>query len=236
MAECVYADDAYLIARWPQVVVSTPGIWLVVVASVAVGDYTVTVAGIPYTYAADGTETVTVIRDELLALISMGLFVAVSPPGAAGLTLAQVQPGTVTVTAAGPSGPAPSEVTITQTAGSDNSATRALWLESAKCGLPDCCFFQSPGGWCGPTPAPDCTTDFTIMHASLAAHMIIMATSMGPTGFSAGSFETMKLGPASLTRATNNYATGVENDLGRTEPGKLVLALQRRYLPPIWCV
>lgn len=234
---CTYADDAYLIARWPQVVVSTPGIWLATVLLVVAGNYTLTVGGIPYVYAADGTETAEVIRDELIALVSLSLFVGVSPTGANAITLAQVQVGALTVTFTGPTDPEPDppEVSLAQTAGTSNAAFRALILEEAKCGTPDCCTFTSAGCACG-LPLTTCESDFTLWHASMAAHLIIAAQAMGPSGYSASSFQSMRLGPASLTRGANNYATPTETDLARTEPGKVVLMLRRRYLPPLFCV
>lgn len=230
MAECVYADDAYLVAMWPQVVISTPGTWLVTVVAVAAGDYTLTLGGVPYTYTADGTETIGEVRDALLSVVSTSLAVAVMQVGGAALLLQQVQQAALTVAAEGPSGPAPSELTIAQTGGSDNTAVRAFWLEAAKCGVPCCSFFQRCR--CGPT---DCTADFTRWHASYAAHLIFIANNTSPTGYSANDFDRMSLGPAALERAKVQYATTSEANLGSTAAGRYVLDLRRRYLPPVWC-
>ena len=230
MSECVYADDDYLVAMWPQVVISSPGTWLVTVVSVAAGDYTITVGGVPYVYTADGTETIGEVRSSLLAAVSLSLSVAVMQVGGAALLLQQVQQAALTVAASGPSGPAPSELTITQTGGSDNTAARAFWLEAAKCGVPCCEFFQRCA--CSGT---DCTADFTRWHASYAAHLLFVAINTSPTGYSATDFDRMRLGPADLERAKVQYATVDEANLGSTAAGRYVLSLRRRYLPPVWC-
>ena len=230
--ECEFSDDDFLVAMWPQVVISTPGTWLLMVVAVAAGDYTVTVGGVPYVVAADGTESIGELRDSLLAAVSLSLAVAVMQVGPSGLLLQQVQQASLAVSADGPSGPAPSEVTLTQTGGSDNTATRAFWLEAAKCGVPCCDFFRRCGG-CG--PVVDCITDYKRFHASYAAHLILIANNTSPTGYSANDFDRMSLGPASLERAKVKYATTSEANLGSTSPGRYVLDLSKRYLPPIWC-
>ena len=227
---CTFADDAYLISRWPQVVVSTPGVWLVTVVAVSAGDYTITVGGVPYVYTADGTETAGDIRGFLLLAVSTSLAVTSSPTGSAMITMIQVQAAALTVTV---SGPGLGDITIDQTAGSDNTAQRTIWLDAAKCGVIACCYFEACGS-CG-GPSVDCTSDFTLYHASLAAHMLILNTSMGPSGFSAASFQSMTLGPASLTKGKTGYVSPVEEDLARTEPGRLCLMLRRRYLPFAMC-
>ena len=229
---CEFADDEFLVALWPQVVVSTPGTWVVTVVAVAPGDYTVTLGGVPYVVPAVGTEAATAIRDALLAAVSLSLAVAVTPVGATGLLLQQVQQAALSVGAEGPSGPAPSEVTVTQTGGSSNAAFRAFWLEAAKCGVPCCEFFRRCSG-CG--PLVDCTTDFKRFHASYAAHLILIANNTSPTGHSATDFERLSLGPAALERAKVKYASTSEANLGSTAPGRYVLDLSKRYLPPLWC-
>lgn len=223
MVDCVLADDDYLITAWPMVVITTPGTWLVTVAVVAAGSYVVTVGGIPYAYDADGTETLSEIRNALLTQLSMGLTFGVSPVGPASapaLLIVEAQASGLTVTVEGPN---EGDLTVEQIAGSSNSATRAFWLARAECGLPDCCYF------CG------CKADYTLYHASLAAHLILTAQNTGPTGYSAADFETMRLGPATLTRGATAFQAPTEQALARTEPGKVVLMLRRRYLPFIIC-
>lgn len=219
MADCVLADDAYLIQAWPMVVITTPGSWLVTIVAAAAGSYVVTVGGVPYAYEADGTETLSEIRGELLTQLSMGLTFGVSPVGPASapaLLIIEAAATGLTVDVSGP-------ITVSQIAGSSNAATRAFWLARAECGLPDCCYF------CG------CKADYTLYHASLAAHMILVAQNTGPTGYSATDFESMRLGPAALTRGAAGYEAPTENALAKTSPGQTVLMLRRRYLPFIIC-
>lgn len=223
MADCVLADDDYLITAWPMVVITTPGTWLVTVAVVAAGSYVVTVGGIPYAYDADGTETLSEIRNALLVQLSMGLTFGVSPVGPASapaLLIVEAQASGLTVAVEGPN---EGDLIVEQIAGSSNAATRAFWLARAECGLPDCCYF------CG------CKADYTLYHASLAAHLILTAQNTGPTGYSAADFETMRLGPAALTRGKTAFQAPTEQALARTEPGKVVLMLRRRYLPFMIC-
>ena len=226
MADCVLADDAYLIQAWPQVVISTPGQWLITFVAVAAGTYAVTVNGIPYGYDADGTETLVQIRDEVLSTLTMGLTFGASPVGTAlmpAILITEIQASGLTVAASGPSGPAPSEVTLLQVAGEDNLAQREFWLERAECGVPNCCLF------CG------CSGDYTLYHASLAAHMLMKAQTADSTGFSATNAKRMELGPAKLERNVLEYATPTDADLASTTPGALVLTLKRRYMPPFMC-
>ena len=226
MADCVLADDAYLIQAWPQVVISTPGQWLITFVSVVAGTYAVTVNGIPYGYDTDGTDTLAEIRDQVLNQLTMGLSFGASPAGtelAPAILISEIQASGLTVAASGPSGPAPSEVTLLQVAGESNLAQREFWLERAECGVPACCFF------CG------CTADYTLYHASLAAHLLMKAQTADATGFSATNAKRMELGPAKLERNVLEYATPTEADLASTVPGSMVLTLKRRYLPPFWC-
>lgn len=226
MATCEYADDAYLIQAWPQVVVTTPGSWVVTIVASAAGDYTVTIGGVPYATTAAGGETLTAIRDALLLALSSALSFTASPVGseaAPGIAIAEVVATGATLTASGPSGPAPSEVTVTTIAEGDNATQRAFWLERAKCGVPCCAFF------CG------CVADYTLWHASLAAHWILTQGAMGPGGRGINDFKRMELGPAMLEASARQYATPTETDLGQTVPGQMVIALRRRYLPPVFC-
>lgn len=223
---CDYADDAYLIAEWPQVAVSSRGEWIIAIDSVAVGDYSITVGGVPYAYTADGTETKAGIRDALLLSLSMSLAFTASPTGsesAPSITVAEVVPGGLTLSASGPSGPAPSEVTVTVVSGGDNATQRAFWLERAKCGVPCCSYF------CG------CSEDYTLFHASLAASYILEANNTDASGKSVNDFKRLELGPAKLEAGGLEFATPTETLLGRTRPGQMVIMLRRRYLPPFFC-
>lgn len=223
---CELADDDYLVTAWPQVVISSPGQWLVVFVAAAAGDYTVTVNGVPYGYTADGTEMLAAIRDEVLSQLSMALTFGASPAGTAAapaIIVTEIAASGMTVAASGPSGPAPSEVTLTQIAGADNSAQRAFYLERAACGVPDCCWFST------------CEADYTFYHASLAAYMILLAISTGPDGVSGADAKRMELGPAKLERMDRTYGSATATDLGRNEPGKTVLMLRSRYLPQVMC-
>ena len=226
MAECVLADDAYLVQAWPQVVISTPGQWLVTFVAVDVGTYAITINGIPYGYDADGTETLAAIRDQVLTTLTMGLTFGASPAGTAlapAIIITEIQASGLTVAASGPAGPAPSEVTLLQVAGESDLAQREFWLARAECGVPACCFF------CG------CAADYTLYHASLAAHLLMKAQTTDASGFSATNAKRMELGPAKLERNVLEYATPTEADLASTAPGSMVLTLKRRYLPPFWC-
>lgn len=230
---CTYADDAFLVARFPGVVLRTGEVWLVVVdpGNVTSGAYTVTMQGLPYAYTAtvppdDGGD----IRDGLLAPLGLQLQAAAAPQGATGITLREVvQPGVVptglAVTVAGPAADTISETLVS--GGDGNSTERAYWLEAVKCGLPPCCWVT-------------CSADYTLMHAALAAHYLFttMPANIGSTGAGANMFESMRLGPASLNKgvvAWGQAGNSADADLAQTAPGRVFLAIRRRYVFPILC-
>lgn len=235
MPNCPFADDAFLVARWPGVVVRTGEVWLVVVdpGNATTGTYTVTMQGLPYQYGAtvppdDGQA----IRDGLLTPLGLQLAAAAAPQGLTGIRLQEVvQPGQVGVgLAVTATGPAVDTISAALISGGDgNAADRAYWLEAVKCGLPPC-------GPCGVT----CPDDFTAMHAALAAHWLFstMPSNVGSSGAGANDFESMRLGPASLNRGAATWGAGgnsADGDLARTAPGRLFLAIRRRYMIPIMC-
>jgi hypothetical protein len=230
---CTFADDAFLVARFPGVVLRTGEVWLVAVdeALAQSGAYTVTMQGLPYAYAAtvppdDGQA----IRDGLLPPLSLQLAAAVAPQGLTGIVLREVvQPGVVpTGLAVTVTGPAADTIEATLVSGGDgNAAERTYWLEAVKCGLPPCC-------------AVRCAADFTLMHAALAAHYIFttMPQNIGSTGAGANAFERMSLGPAALSKGVVAWGQGgnsADADLAQTAPGRVFLAIRRRYIFPIMC-
>jgi len=220
---CVYADDAYLLTAWPVVATGSPRRWLVTFAAVDVGPYVVTINGLPYTVEAGGAETLTQLRDAMLLQVSVSLEFASSPLGpstAPAILVTEAEFNTLSIAV---TGPAPGSITLTQLSTPDNATERAFWLERAKCGVIACCYF---GG---------CPDDFTLYHASLAAHLILLASNTGPTGHSAADFDEMRLGPAMLRKAAKKGATAAEDLLLSTAPGSMVLALKKRYLPPAVC-
>lgn len=233
---CTPADDAYLIAQWPGVVLRTGERWLVVVAGapdLQTGAYSVSMLGLPFAYDATvPPDTATVVRDGLLSPLGGQLLAAASPQGLTGLLLQEVvQPGVVpsglAVTVAGP---APDTISATLLSGGDsNAAQRAAWLERTLCWLPRCCEFP-----------PNCVGDYTLMHAAIAAHMIFttMPQNVGSTGGGANDFERMRLGPAELSRGQNSWSGGTaptDDALAKTAPGQLYLMLRARYVFPIMC-
>lgn len=228
---CTFATDSYLVTAWPGVVLRTGERWLVGVQAAATGTYTVTMQGLPYEYAATvPTDDTTDIRDGLLVPLGAQVAAAVSPQGLTGLLLQEVvQPGVVPaglgVTV---SGPAENTIEAELISGGDsNEAARLYWLDAVKCGLPPCCAFT-------------CKSDFTVAHAALAAHWIYttMPQNVGSTGSGANDFERMRLGPAELSRGVVAWGAGnaaADADLAKTAPGRLFLAIRRRYIFPIMC-
>lgn len=230
---CTFADDAYLILSWPGVVIRTGERWLVGVDTVLAqtGAYTVTMQALPYQYAATvPPDDAQAIRDELLVPLSLQVTAAASPQGLTGILLQEVvQPGVVpaglAITAVGP---AVDTMTAALISGGDgNAAQRLYWLEAVKCGMPPCCAFT-------------CKNDFTVAHAALAAHWLFstMPQNVGSTGGGANDFERMRLGPASLERGVSVWGQGgaaADADLARTAPGRLFLAIRRRYIFPVMC-
>jgi len=223
-APCVFADDAYLIAAFPGVVVLTPETWLVTVLAAQVGTYKVLLGAAQYPSIADADSTVTTIADGLVTALGASLLAAVSPTGDDALLVSQVvlgMPLALTV-----EGPAVDTIEATLVSGGDNNVTqRAFWLERAKCGLPPCCVFTS------------CIADFTLMHAALAAHLLFVFGNLSGTGGSASNFQSMILGPATLNKGVSAWSGNpADAQLDTTGPGQLYLLLRSRYVLPIFCV
>ena len=218
---CTFADDAYLIAAFPSAVVRTAERWLVVVAAAAAGAYTVVLGGANFPYAAVVADDTTDIRDGLQLALGGQPLAAIATMGVNGLVVMELQPSGLAVTATGPS-----EGDITATlqpgTGDSNATARAFWLERAKCGLPPCCVVT-------------CAEDYTLMHAALAAHLILAAGNTGGTGQFAGNFSSMRLGPASLTAGASAWKSPADSVLATTEPGRMYLMLRARYVFPFAC-
>lgn len=232
---CTPADDAYLIAAWPGVVLRTGERWLVVVAGapdLQTGGYSVSMQGLPFEYAATvPPDTSTVVRDGLLSPLGAQLMAAASPQGLSGILLQEVvQPGVVPGgLAVEVAGPAAATISATLISGGDGNATqRAAWLERTLCWLPPCYLFAC------------CPGDYTLMHAAIAAHMLFTTApaNVGSTGGGANDFERMRLGPAELSRGQQGWSGGTsptDDALAKTAPGQLYLMLRARYVFPIMC-
>lgn len=228
---CTYADDTYLTTIWPGVVVRTGERWLVVVDAAQAGAYTVAMGGLPFEVTATGDDTTATIRASLVASLGGQVLAAVSSQGAAGLLLQEIPPtppalpSGLDVTA---TGPAANTMTATLVSGGDtNAALRAYWLEQVKCSLPPCCVVT-------------CAADYTAMHAALAAHWLYLTApaNIGQAGGGANDFESMRLGPAHLSRGKSAFAaTGkaLDDALARTVPGQYFLSLRMKYIFPIVC-
>lgn len=232
---CTPADDAFLTTAWPGVVTRSGERWLVVVDSqnVQTGVYTVSMAGLPFQYAATvPPDSAATVQQQLLAQFGLQVFAASSPQGLTGILLQEVpppppsQPSGLSVTV---TGPAADTISATLVSGGDaNLATRLYWLDAVLCSLPPCCLFTS------------CPGDYTRMHAALAAHWIYSTKpqNVGSTGAGANDFERMRLGPAELSKGANAWGAGgntSDGDLARTVPGQYFLSLRRKYIFPIVC-
>lgn len=218
---CTLADDAYLIAAFPGVVVRTPEKWLVTAVTALEGDYTVTMQGVPFAYPAAAEDDTVDIRDGLVSLLGGQMLAAVSPVGLSALTLDMLTSVVLTLTA---TGPADGSITAALISGGDtNAASRAFWLARAECGLPPCCLVT-------------CAADYTLMHAALAAHLLFTFGNLGGTGNGANDFESMTLGPASLKRGANSWQSSpADGDFAKTAPGQLYLMLRAKYVFPFFC-
>jgi len=225
VATCVYADDAYLLLAWPAVAVLAPERWQVNVVAALPGAYEVGLGGAGFPATADIASTTTTIRDALLGGLGAQSLAAVQVLGANGLLLLALQPGGLAVTATGPAG---GSITAALIGGGDtNAASRAFWLERAKCGLPPCCNFM-PG---------DCATDYTLMHAALAAHLLFTNAlgNVSSTGGAVNNFTSMRLGPAALAKGASKWSSPTDDALAQTAPGALYLELRARYVMPFTC-
>lgn len=226
MVDCVPADDAFLVGHFPGVVVSVPERWLVTVAAPALpGTYSVTVQGAPFEATATvPPDTAGDVRDALVKALAQSLTVAVTPQGTSSLLVDGLAPGDLGVLA---SGPAANTITAALVwGGDDNAAFRALWLTAALCGLPPCC-------------AVTCAGDYTLMHAALAAHLIYALSPGNISGAGQGAldWDSMRLGPAALSRRVSAWASSgaADADLAKTPPGSLFLMIRARYVMPFLC-
>lgn len=218
---CTFADDAYLIAAFPFVVARTPERWVVVVVTAEAGAYDVTLGGASFPFVAVNADDATVIRDGLQVSLGGQPLAAIATMGVNGLAIMELQPGGLAVTASGP-GEDSITATLQPGTGDSNATARAFWLERAKCGLPPC-------------PVVTCAEDFTLMHAALAAHLILSMGNTGGTGQFAGNFSSMSLGPASLTAGASAWKSPADSVLATTEPGRMYLMLRARYVFPFAC-
>jgi hypothetical protein len=218
---CTLADDAYLIAAFPGVVVRAPEKWLVAIVTALEGAYTVNMQAVPFVYDAGAEDDATDIRDGLVVLFGGQMLAAVSPVGLSAFTLDVLTPAAATITA---TGPAEGSITATLISGGDtNASSRAFWLARAECGLPPCCLVT-------------CAADYTLMHAALAAHLLFTFGNLGGTGNGANDFESMTLGPASLKRGANSWQSSpADGDFAKTAPGQLYLMLRAKYVFPFFC-
>ncbi len=218
---CTFADDAYLIAAFPFVVARTPERWIVVVVTAEVGGYNVTLGGASFPFVAVGADDATAIRDGLQVGLGGQPLAAIASMGVNGLVIMELQPSGLAVTATGPMA-GDITATLQPGTGDSNATSRAFWLERAKCGLPPCCVVT-------------CPADFTLMHAALAAHMVLSTGNTGGTGQFAGNFSSMHLGPASLTAGASAWKSPADSVLATTEPGRMYLMLRARYVFPFAC-
>lgn len=227
MTACAHADDAYLVELFPSVVLRAPERWQIQILDAVSGDYVVTVAGVVYPMAEpavvppDTTET---IRNHVLAGLGVSMDFAAS---AAGLVSVLIDEEGVEGLDVEVEGPAEGTISATLIKGGDtNAAQRALFLEAAKCGLPPC-----P---CG----VDCAEDFRMMHAALAAFMILYfgKGAIGQGGQSVGNFKRMRLGPAELEKLASSAAKGTADEiLLKNGAGELYLLIRSRYVFGVAC-
>lgn len=229
MADCEYADDAYLVAHFPALVVRAPEQWLVTVLAAQTGDYMVTAKDLPSTYPATAPpDTPAMIRGDgatgLLGALQFNPWVVASAVGASSVQVLENVLGPFPVgLGLTVSGPAAGTISAQLTGGGDVSAEfRELWLEAAKCGLPPCCVVT-------------CASDYTLMHAALAAHLAFLMFNLGASGTSAGDFERMTLGPATLWKGKAQGAASSGVRPNQTTPGDLFLSLQAKYVFGAMC-
>lgn len=218
---CTFADDAYLIAAFPFVVARTPERWIVVVAIAETGAYNVTLGGASFPFVAVNADDATTVRDGLQVSLGGQPLAAIASLGTNGIVISELQPSGLAVTATGPT-LGDITATLQPGTGDSNATARAFWLERAKCGLPPCCVVT-------------CDSDFTLMHAALAAHLILSTGNTGGTGQFAGNFSRMDLGPASLTAGPSAWKSPADSVLATTEPGRMYLMLRARYVFPFAC-
>lgn len=223
MADCTFADDAYLIAAFPGVVQTVPERWAVAVLAAQAGAYAITMNGAEYPFDAGAEDNATGVRDGLLAALGGQMQAAVAPSGANAIILQAASSASLGLTV---EGPADDTIEATLISGGDgNAAGRAFWLERAKCWLPPCCLIT-------------CASDYTMMHAALAAYYIDKFAGGASTGSATmGAYKSMRLGPASLEAAAKAWAAGnpADADLDDGGPGSLYLAIRARYIFGVRC-
>jgi hypothetical protein len=74
------------------------------------------------------------------------------------------------------------------------------------------------------------------MHAALAAHLLYVYGNVSPTGGSASAFQSMRLGPALLTKGKSEWSGNpADAFLDTTAPGQLYLYLRSKYVMSIFC-
>lgn len=221
---CIPADDAYLISLFPAVVQRQREKWMITVLAAQEGEYSVSLAGASFPADAVQADTVSSIRAKLAFALGVQTLAAVSQVGVASVQLDEVKPLGLAVTT---SGPAPDTIEATLISGGDtNAAQRAFWLSQTLCSLPPCCAF-----------AYGCASDYTLMHAAITAHWLFTMNNISGTGTGANDFDSMRLGPASLSRGKTAWsANPADGDLARTAPGQLFLQLRAKYVFPFVCV
>ena len=97
--------------------------------------------------------------------------------------------------------------------------------------------------WDGrPMPSWEAVNDAVRSHweaaaqAALAAHLLYVYGNVSPTGGSASAFQSMRLGPASLTKGKSEWSGNpADAFLDTTAPGSLYLYLRSKYVLPIMC-
>lgn len=234
---CEPADDAFLIAHFPDVVQAVPGTWtaqVVALVDPVAGEFGLEVNGIfyPATPAvAFPPDTANTARDKLKAGLAQQdpIVVAVSSLGTDSLQLKELSVGFVTsVLAVVPSDPAGGNIAVTQTVPQDNQEERERWLTRARCWV-DCRWFSNCDG----------CEEFKLVHAAYAAWAITRygglfgsGTSSGSGGgIDAGMAKKLRLGPAEIDRIVNGNATPSEDVLMRNKYGELVLARMKARVP-----
>ena len=222
MAACIPADDAFLIAAFPQVVVKGKETWMVTVLDAVEGEYQVSLNTAQFQNDAVLADTITTIRNKLLFSLGAQAQAAVSSVGVGSIQLDEVKAGGLNIEV---EGPAVDTIEATLISGGDqNAAMRQFWLDQSLCSLPPCCVIT-------------CASDYTLMHASLAAHWIFTMGTLSGSGSAANDFTSMRLGPASLSKGKSAWsANPADGDLARTAPGQMYLFLRSKYVFPFVCV
>lgn len=224
MAGCTYADVAFVLGAFPGVGVVGPEVWAVNVLAAQAGEYQVSLQGGEYPFAAGGQSTVSDVADGLLQALGGQMLAAVSPNGVNGLVMQALSTAPLDLLAEGPA-----DGTIEAnlvSGGVSNTAAVQFWLDYTRCSLPPCCRVT-------------CKADYTLLHASLAAHWLTYLAGLSGTGGggAVGDWERMRLGPAELSRGKSAWSTNpADSVLAKTGPGQLHLVLRAKYVFPVMCV